>query len=958
MQPSARQIAFDAFINALRSEGFTGDIATDDAVRIVHATDNSIYERKPSAVLFPRVPDDLNRAMRAASSTKTALTARGGGTGTNGQSLSDEVVIDCSRYLTRIESIDPEAGLAVVQPGVILDQLNEAAAAHGLFFAPSVSTASRATLGGMVATDASGKGSRVYGRTSDHIAAMDVVLIDGSDWRALDLSADDLVTISQQESMAGRLHHTISQILHNAAAEIARVYPVMNRGLTGYNLQQINENGRFRLTKLLAGSEGTLALTKSLTLRLTRKRAARALVVFAYDDAMAALDDAQRLIAADPVAVEFIDDIILGLAQADPVWTDIATVLATQGHAVRGLLFAEVQADDAEGLETALKRLTGLPNRPATLISQVEVRAPQVIAQLWALRAKCVGLLGRMDPTRQGTAFVEDAAVPPQNLAAFVRDFRGVLDRHGLSYGMFGHADAGCVHVRPALDMRRPDDAARILPISKEIASLAAAHGGLIWGEHGKGLRGTLAPDLLGPQIYAAFCRIKAAFDPDNLLNPGKLATPQADQPLLALDGVPFRGMQDRKIDAVLAQGFEKAVACNGNGQCFNRARNDVMCPSYKATGDRLLSPKGRAVLLREWLRLSSQAGADPAQLGAITQATKSSLDHCLGCKACATQCPVQVDIPAMRARFYNGFYHNRHRPWRHWVLAAMEPLGPLLRQFPAFSNAALTALRPVLSKLGLDDLPKVIPAKRGRRPVAAGVAKAVILVEDSFLGTFDGDVIDAAETLLTALGYKVFRSAPRANGKALHNLGRLAAFDRVARRALRHEARLAQSGLPMVAIEPSVLALGRQEYAPFRGGAQNPVQPIEAFLLAEYEAGHWTLPPLAKIRQDGVLMRHCTEQATDPSSAHRWQKLCAGFGLSLTAPTSGCCGMAGTFGHESEHRDMSETLFRESWEPVITAAGGMVLATGFSCRCQAKRFGNVKLLHPLQALARIILTS
>lgn len=947
------------FLTALEEGGFRGEIGLGHALRTVFATDNSVYERLPSAVLFPRELDDLNIVMSVAAKTQVALAARGGGTGTNGQSLTDSVIVDCSRYLNKIEDIDPIAQTATVQPGVILDDLNHAVAPHGLFFAPTVSTASRATLGGMAATDASGKGSRIFGRTSDHVLSMDVIFSDGSDWTAEPLEPAAYEAVCGRDDLAGNLHRTLGEIHDTEADEIDRVFPIMNRGLTGYNLKEMRDDqGVFHLSKLLCGSEGTLALTKRLKLRLLKKKPLQALMVVAYDDAMAALSDVGRLVEADPLAVEFIDDKILDLAQDDPVWSDIAAVLSHSADVkVGGLNFVEVQADDEAELAEAIARLDALERaRPASVLDERVVRDPHVIAQLWALRGKCVGLLGRMDKARQGTPFVEDAAVPPQNLSAFVKGFRDILDEQRLSYGMFGHADVGCVHVRPALDMRRPGDAAMIRKVSDAVARLAQSHGGLIWGEHGKGVRGEFVPMVFGARLYYALCRIKSAFDPDNLLNPGKIASINPKKALKAIDEIPFRGTRDAQIDAGKLDGFELSVKCNGNGQCFNRKFDDAMCPSYKATGDRTKSPKGRAALIREWLRLRTDIDAGGEQARAARQLLPGleadlheSLSDCLGCKACATQCPVKVDIPAMRSQFWTHYYQSRRRPFRHFLLAQLENFGPLMRIAPGLSNVLMRIAKPVLRALGLVDLPNVRPPGSTRK--AAGGANTVILLEDTFLGTFDGGVIDACQNLLEKLGYSVRRAGPIANGKAQHVLGFKRAFAKTADKRTAFIKRQAKNGYPLIGIEPVVQAMEKSEYTELRNAPPTTLS-IDRFLDDEIAAGRIARPDFASDANSWQLFSHCTEKTADPLSVQRWKSIFAHFGLSLEARATGCCGMAGTFGHEREHAEISETLYDLSWRAPIEAAKGKALATGFSCRCQVERLSGERVPHPVELLA------
>ena len=1001
LAPAAPQ-ALDTFQRHLGAEGFTGELAADFGTRAVYATDNSVYELPPLAVVFPRAPEDLNRIARAATASGIAITARGGGTGTNGQSLTDAVIVDCARHLTRIEEINIEAGYAIVQPGVILDQLNRALAGSGLFFAPTVSTASRATLGGMAATDASGKGSRLYGRTSDHVLGMDLALADGSDLtletdipgrtlpdaseRAAKEAVEQLqiggapvesasgaLKVRARGARASVLSALVQEITDTEADEIARVFPVMNRGLTGYNLQQASAAGQLSLIKLLCGSEGTLALTKRLKLRLVPRPRCRALVVCAYADMTTALEDVARLLQGDPAAIEFIDDKILSLAQQDPIWGAVADVLGQDGgRPVRGLNFVEVTGADEDALRAALARFETLPRAPGSLISTRAITDIATIGELWSLRAKCVGLLGRMDPTRQGTPFVEDAAVPAENLPAFVAGFRAILDNRGLSYGMFGHADVGCVHVRPALDMRRPEDAAMIRDVSDAVHRLARAHGGLIWGEHGKGFRGEYGPDVFGPRLYAAMCRIKAAFDPDNLLNPGKIASPDPAQPLTPLDEVPFRGPLDARITPELSQSYAAAVKCNGNGQCMGRDVDEAMCPSYKATGDRLRGPKGRAALLRSWARQRSAAekGEETPDLPALEAQLYDSLTDCLGCKACAAQCPVKVDIPEMRSRFYASYFTRHRRPLAHHLLARMEDLAPLMRAFPRLCNLALRGLSPGLRALGLIDLPQVRPALPPRPLQSAGAQSAgaqsngslgkVMLIADSFLGTFDGLVVTACAELLDHLGYEVRCSTPVKTGKPLHVLGQTEAFARTASASLAQMRQWQEQGYQLVAVEPAFMSMFRTEYVGAKhsgaAGSLPTVTAIDQFLLEALKTAPRTEAKAARNMPRLRLFSHCTESSADPQTPARWRAIFAAFGLELETVNSGCCGMAGTFGHERGKAAISARLYDLSWRARIDLAGERALATGFSCRCQVKRYTGRRPPHPAEALNAALL--
>ncbi|MDI7861871.1 FAD-binding oxidoreductase [Rhizobiaceae bacterium n13] len=962
-----------ALLDALRASGYRGDIADDPATRTVFSTDNSIYQVPPAAVLFPREAEDLNRIVRLAASTRFGpipLSPRGGGTGTNGQSLTSGIVVDTSRYLNQIISFDAEKRLVTVGPGVVLDQINAFLKPHGLFFPPTVSTSSRATLGGMVATDASGKGSRIYGRTSDYIEALEIVLPNGDDFAVGKLSPDALNTICGQDDIVGLIHSEVRRIVTERAALIAEVFPEMNRGLTGYNLRQVlAEDGSFNLARLLAGSEGTLALTKSITLRVIPRPSHRAIVAIRYAFFQRALEDVRRLLAAEPAAIEILDDKVLAVAQQDVIWSGIEKVLGTTPpQPVGGLNFVEFVGDSETVLAQQIERLEAmLAADPGAVMDWTVVRDAATVTQMWELRKKAVGLLGKMPGKRQGIPFVEDTAVPPENLAAYVAEFRALLDGYGLTYGMFGHADVGCLHVRPALDMTNPEDAKLIRPISDAVAQLTRKYGGLLWGEHGRGFRGEYSPFFFGSTLYAELCRIKAAFDPMNIFNPGKLASPGQVGLIDHIDEVPLRGERDRVIAAARAAEYDRAIACNGNGACHSWNVFEPMCPSFKATSDRTQSPKGRAALLREWARLDTEAGTNPglmSTLHAFEYQVKQSLSTCLSCKACSNQCPVKVDIPTMKARFLDRYHRRIGRSHRDRLVARMEDGLAIARRMPRLANlvAGNPLFRALLAKgFGLIDLP-AFSVPRGKRPFYANPAdltalsagekaRSLILMEDGFTAAFDRGAVEAIDTLLTRLGYRVHRARATRNGKALHVRGMLEAFRPVAEAARAHLARWAAIGLPIIGAESVTALMHEQEYA--EGGYQPaaPIQSVDQFLASEIAAGRLRIETRS-VSSSFKIFLHCTEKTARPKTAANWTAVFAAFGLEAEIPATGCCGMAGLFGHESEHQEMSKAIFDMSWRPHLDKLEPKaILATGFSCRCQTKRLNGNRPRHPAEAL-------
>ncbi|WP_143302103.1 FAD-binding oxidoreductase, partial [Candidatus Entotheonella palauensis] len=568
-----------SFIEALQQSEFTGDVDTHYGGRLIASTDNSIYQVTPQAVLFPRSQADVRTLLTLANQPEYAsltFTPRGGGTGTNGQSLTEGVVVDLSRHMNQILEVNYDEGWARVEPGVVLDQLNAHIKSHGVFFAPELSPSNRATIGGMVSTDASGKGSRIYGKTSNHILALDIVLTDGSAWHSVPLDAETLKEIKSGDDVIHRIHRGIDDIVTAKQELIKESFPKLTRFLTGYNLAHVyGQDGQFNLNAILSGSEGTLAFVTGIKVKLTPLPTVKRLIVAKYlsfDDSLRA---ANILVQADPAAIETVDDTIVTLARQDVVWDRVGKFFSQPGdEQVKSINLIEFAGNDADTVESQTKalcaQLDALIGQDHEAVGYQLAVSDADIASLWELRSKGVGLLGNAEGNRRPIPFVEDTVVPPEHLAAYIKEFRQVLDQHGLEYGMFGHVDVGCLHVRPALDLRDEDDEKLIRIITDAVKNLVLKYGGVVWGEHGKGLRGEYMPEFFGPELYGDLRRIKQLFDPANKLNPGKLVTP-IDHPdqVKKLDNVPLRGHRDRQIPAAVREDFDVSIHCNGNGACF-----------------------------------------------------------------------------------------------------------------------------------------------------------------------------------------------------------------------------------------------------------------------------------------------------------------------------------------------------------------------------------------------------
>jgi FAD/FMN-containing dehydrogenase/Fe-S oxidoreductase len=988
------------FLSALAAAGFRGEVTERWADRTVLATDNSVYQLSPQAIIFPKNTADLSITMRLGSEPRFAgveFAPRGGGTGTNGQSLTTGIMVDLSRHMNAIVEINVEERWARVQAGAVKDDLNKRLARHGLFFTPELSTSNRATIGGMINTDASGQGSVIYGKTRNHVLELTSVLADGTVWRSCPLTDQELSPVRSRDDLVGAVHRTVDDIQKTYAAEIEARFPKLNRCLTGYDLAHIrDEHGRFNLNSILCGSEGTLALIAEAKLNLMPIPKTSALIIISYDDFDATLRDAHSILARRPASVEAIDARVLGLAQQDAIWPTVKELLPLQSGArpTLGINIVEFIGDDETQVESQIQSLAGDLNASAHRGRQTYsiVRGNQV-AQIWTMRKRAAGMLSNMPGEKRPITFVEDTAVPPENLADYILEFRAVLDSYGLQYGMFGHVDAGVLHVRPAIDMKDPEDAKLLRKVSDKIADLTLKYGGVLWGEHGKGMRSEYAPSYFGP-LYTQVRAVKGVFDSRNQLNPGKVASPDK-QALLKVDGVLTRGELERHIPPSVREDFAKAVFCNGNGACYNFDPDDPMCPSWKGTRERRHSPKGRATLTREWLKRLSVAGSNPIaevqRLRSIpawrswparvrnsvraaygerdfSHEVKEAMDGCLACKSCVTGCPIKVDVPSFRSKFLELYYGRYLRPVKDYLVGSLEQMLPKVAAAPGLYNTLVGSSigKAFFAKLGLMDLPALskikFAAEIDRRGVRWAGAKAltaldardkatsVVVVLDAFTRYYEPEVVLDVLDLIKAIGFQPYLAPFSPNGKALHVHGFLADFERVAQYHAAQLRSLAASGVPLVGIDPAMTLTYRAEYREALKADETP----EVLLLQEWLARQ-PLKRCAKAGGTYRLIPHCTERAIAGASLVAWRQIFDQLGLRLEIASAGCCGMAGTYGHEAQHRETSARIYDLSWRAQIAASSQTTLATGYSCRSQVKRLQGSRLRHPAQAMLHAI---
>ncbi len=958
------------FLIALQQQSFEGEITNQRSDRIVHATDNSIYQIVPDAILYPKNENDVQIVTQLLSKPqfhKITVTAKGGGTGTNGQALNYGIILDLSRHMNHILSFDEASRSVTVEAGVIKDQLNDYLRPLGYFFAPELSTSNRATIGGMINTDACGQGSVTYGKTRHHVNALTAYLPSGQK-----------IDTTQKTEIQAQL---IKEVTPETVL-INEIFPPLNRSITGYDLKNFINDEDHDLKHLFCGSEGTLGIITQATLNVLPIPKYKALIILSYDDFIKALEHAPYLMQSHikPTAIEIMDDRVVERAQNDLIWETTQHFFSNIDYQkLKAILLVEFNSDDLSSLNQSLEhfQIYMEESQYSSLLSTRIVNDTAGITEIYALRKRAVGLLGNIRGERRTMPFVEDTAVPPEHLAEFVKGFKEILDRYELIYGMFGHVDAGVLHVRPALDLKTEEDRQLIRKITDEVFELCQSYHGALWGEHGKGIRSEYVERFFGA-LYPTIRKIKSAFDPHNQLNPGKIATPiEGEWQLYKIDHQPMKGEFDATISHDLWMEYRRINFCNGNGACFNYDVHSPMCPSYKATSERKYSPKGRAVILKEWLRQRSTDQVSQAYEEEIFD----SLKNCLACAACSGECPVMIDIPLAKAKFLNEYYKTRKRPMIDMILSVSESKAPLLYQLKSIYNpiAELTFVKKIVEKIGLIDLPTpqenhlnaLIKAGKATRISDKEIdcfieqtkeltpdqkQASLIIIPDAFSEFFDGEVLYATVEFLNKLGVHCYIAPYKNSGKAQHVLGQLTAYETAAKEQHNILVQLAKSEIAMVGIEPPITLMYRREYARGLQLEMPNVQLIQEWLNTEIEAGRFP-SIIPKMKKQFTLLTHCTERSHAPYSPALWQKIFTYFGQNLKSENTGCCGMGGMFGHLTEQKTLSQKMYDLSWRVKVdqNQSTSEIIATGYSCRTQVKRFSHLSIKHPIVKLNELL---
>ena len=936
-----------------------GEVRFDAYSRALYNTDASLYQMEPIGVVAPLDAEDVAATVRLAHYAGTPVLPRGGGTSLAGQTVNHAVVLDTSKYMRELWEVNAEEEWAWVGPGLVLDELNHLVAPHGLKFAPDPSTVNRATVGGAIGNNSCGARSIRYGKTLDHVLELEVVLSDGT--RTM-LGPADPERPDVRVGASGldiAIHRGAPEIAAAHREEIARRFPRIERRVSGYNLDELL-NEPLDLSRVIVGSEGTLAVVTAAKVRLVPQPKAAALAVLHFSSVVEAMEATVALLEADVSAVELVDKNILDAARGH---LELARRMGFVEGDPAAVLLVEATGDSPEEARAALTRARELVKRRGGGGAVVTVEAGAAQADVWAVRRSGLGLLRGVRGDAKPLPFVEDTAVSPEKLPEYVRRFEEIVQANGTTAAYYGHAAAGCLHIRPLVNVKEAAGVERMVRIAEEVADLVLEFGGALSGEHGDGIvRGGFTEKMFGPELYQAFRDLKRLFDPRGILNPGKIV----DSPPMTENlriGPAYRPLEvETTLDFSREQGFAAAVEqCNGQGAC-RKTQGGAMCPSYMATREEEHSTRGRANALRAVL-----SGVLPAS-EFTSRRMHDVLDLCLECKACKAECPSGVDMAKIKYEFLGHYYRNRRPPLRARLFANVARLNRIGCRLAPLSNWAMASppARWVLSRLGVHPKRR-LPAfarktfsswfKKHTPHDRAGTRGMVLLFHDTYTeGNYPG-VGAAATRLLEQAGFKVTLAPRWCCGRPMVSKGLL----EQAREHARHNVELLHSfvavGTPIVGIEPSCLLTLRDEYPDLLPGNQE-AQAVAAnsFLLDEFlsktvEEGNLDLE--LQPRPGRVLLHgHCHQKAmTGLGPALRLLRQVPE--AEVEALDAGCCGMAGAFGFEREHYEVSMQIGERALFPAVRRSpDATVVVTGVSCRQQVEHGTGVRPLHLAEFLA------
>jgi len=959
-------------------EQIAGEVRFDAVTRALYSTDASVYQIHPLGVVIVKTRDDILRTVNLARAHGISITARGGGTSQAGQAIGSGLQIDTSKYYNRILELNVGERWAIVEPGIVLDELNAQLKAHGLRFAPDISTASRATVGGMISNNSCGARSVMYGKTIDHVLELDVILSDGSQVHLRPLNQAELDAACQGDTLEASCYRTVRQVAQECAAEIATRYPKVVRRVAGYNLDEFVDGAKpFNLAKIIVGSEGTLGMITAAKINLVPLPKEKAVLAIEFDELLDALAATPVVLRHKPSAIEVMDAFILNHARENPAMDRMRrAILQTDNPGA--LLNVELYADRAEDLpprleaiERDLKPFKCVYRRLLPLTEQ---------ARVWGFREASLGLSMAMKGDEKSLSFVEDTAVKPEVLRDYIDEFLAMIRRNGSSSGVYAHASVGCLHVRPVVNMKTAEGVAKFEAIATQSADLVLKYGGALSGEHGDGLvRGPFMEKMFGSALYQAFRTVKHTFDPQGVFNPGKIV----DCPPLTTNlryGSSYKTPDPPTyFDYSEYGGFGRAVEmCSGVGACRKKLEG-TMCPSYMATRDERDVTRGRANTLR--LAMTGRL----AESGLDEEGVLETLELCLECRACKAECPVGVDVARFKSEYLAEHWRKHGIPIGKRVLGNVRALSKVGSHFAPLSNsvAASGIGRWMNEKLFGIDRRRVPPAwvketfeQRFRKvrlkadPTGADPSAAVgsglsrtLLFNDTFTNYNDPEIGVAAAAVLDAAGIDVHLAPHDCCGRPLISTGQLDQARALARKNAGALFEAASRGEKIIFLEPSCLSAVREDApALLRGEEQRRAQVVadacvlfEDYLERELAEGRASLALKAGPAAI-VLHGHCHQKSMGlvPPARALLSRIPS---CKVAELDSGCCGMAGSFGYSKDHYEVSYQIGERRLLPAARALqdGELLAAAGTSCRHQVAHFAGVEARHPAVILHSLI---
>jgi FAD/FMN-containing dehydrogenase/Fe-S oxidoreductase len=962
-----------ALAEALRSQ-ISGDVRFDRGARALYATDGSNYRQVPIGVVLPRDADDVLATVALCRQFGAPLLCRGGGTSLAGQCCNVAVILDFSRYMSRILEIDPARRIARVQPGVVLDHLRTAAEKHHLTFGPDPATHDRCTLGGMIGNNSCGVHSVMAGKTDDNIEALEVLTYDGVRLKVgqdlIEPCGDSRPRLSGGPELSGRSDSARAAQIYAALKQIASTYgdrvrqrfPKIPRRVSGYNLNFLLPENGFHVARALVGSEGTCVTVLEATCRLVESPPERVLLVVAYPDIYQCADHVPEIMAHKPIGLEGFDDLLVSFTRMKGINSEGLALLPDGG----GWLMVEFGAETAREAESQarglMKHLTQSSHPPNLRLYTQK----QQVKRVWEVRESALGATSHVAGEAMTWEGWEDAAVAPEKLGGYLRDLRKMFAVYGYKGSLYGHFGHGCVHTRINFDLQSKDGIAKFRKFMEEAADLVVSYGGSISGEHGDGqARGELLPKMFGPELVQAFREFKSTWDPEWKMNPGKLIDPYKLDENLRLGPAysPWEPKTNFQFPADHGSLAQATLRCVGVGKC-RHDEGGIMCPSYRATREEEHSTRGRAHLLWEMTR--GQGREDGIiRDGWRSEEVKHSLDLCLACKGCKTECPVGVDVATYKAEFLSHYYEGRTRPRSAYAFGNIDLWARLASHAPGLAN--LTTQLPFLcdiSKL-VAGIPKqrAIPAfapetfktwfAHRRSSSRDSDAPPVLLWPDTFNNHFHPGTAKAAVEVLEAAGFRVV--VPKADlccGRPLYDHGMLDRAQTLLLQILDELSPELEAGIPIVGLEPSCVAVFRDEllnFFPQDERAQALAR--QTFLLSEFLETFARNVPLPQLNRKALLHGHCHHKSlmkmgAEESVLHR-------LGVDFQSPAPGCCGMAGSFGFDRDKYDLSIAIGELELLPAIrqTPPDWLIIADGFSCREQIAQGTPRLALHLAEVL-------